>query len=86
MNVLLKIGLIFNLGYLVQQFKNMNILTTKMFNIFHYICVCVCVFLFHFILFMTMPLPSWAMGPLCTFGIVKKFSMKQCASLSLCKF
>jgi hypothetical protein len=55
MNVILKIGLIFNLGYLVKQFKNMNILTTKMFNTFHYICVCV--FLFHFILFVTMPLP-----------------------------
>jgi hypothetical protein len=40
MNVILKIGLIFNLGYLVKQFKDMNMLTTKMFNIFHYICVC----------------------------------------------
>ncbi len=84
MNVILKIGLIFNLGYLVKQFKNMNILTTKMFNTFHYICVCV--FLFHFILFVTMPLPFWAMGPIRTFGIVKKVSMKWCASLSLCNF
>jgi hypothetical protein len=58
MNVIFKIGLIFNLGYLVQQFKNVNILTTKMFNIFHYMCVGVCVCLFHFILFVTMPLPS----------------------------
>jgi hypothetical protein len=84
MNVILKIGLIFNLGYLIQQFKNMNILITKMLNIFHYICACV--FLFHFILFVTMPMPSWAMGSLCTFGIVKEFSMKWCASLSLCNF